>query len=160
MLSPACTMGIEKPPRWSLGGFSCANYDRFVCQAHYSTVPRWDASDALQYRSATVEKLYYCRHRGRLRTFGRLGGGAMRIADNRHFRRSMATWQDTKKEMPACVGIQVSPAAPCKRAATTPYPLVNLLEVTPRPCLQVTPAERQMSPTAGLLRTFNLFHFS
>ena len=90
-------MGIEKPPRWSLGGFSCANYDRFVCQAHYSTVPRWDASDALQYRSATVEKLYYCRHRGRLRTFGRLGGGAMRIADNRHFRRSMATWQDTKK---------------------------------------------------------------
>ena len=32
--------------------------------------------------------------------------------------------------------------------ATTPYPLVNLLEATPRPCLQVTPAERQMSPTA------------
>ena len=58
------------------------------------------------------------------------------------------TWQDTKKEMPACVGIQVSPAAPCKRAATTPYQLVNLLEATPRPCLQVTPAERQMSPTA------------
>ena len=88
------------------------------------------------------------RRYGTLLTFGGLGGGAMRIADNRHFRRSMATWQDTKKEMPACVGIQVSPAAPCKRAATTPYPLVNLLEATPRPCLQVTPAERQMSPTA------------
>ena len=37
-------------------GRRCANYDRFVCQAHYSTVPQWDASDALQYRSATVVK--------------------------------------------------------------------------------------------------------
>ena len=56
--------------------------------------------------------------------------------------------EEIKKEMPVCVGIQVSPAAPCKRAATTPYPLVNLLEVTPRPCLQVTPAGQLMLPTA------------